>query len=108
MRPRPLVAFLMTIAFTIVCGSDLLFARAQGCGPHPCCAKGVCKMTPKSGARVDRCGTDQINAPESTSPMLLTSIDGFVLAVLSSPTHPTITIAVADGASFGVDRPPRA
>ena len=108
MRVRSLVAFVMITALAALSGSDLLAARIRGCGPHPCCAKGICKMTPKSGARVDRCGTDQINAPESTSPMLLTSIDGFVLAVLSSPTHPTITIAVADGASFGVDRPPRA
>jgi hypothetical protein len=105
MRPRSLVAFLMTIALAMVCGSDLLFARARGCGPHPCCVKGACKMMPKSGARFDRCGDDQPNTVQS--PMLLTTVDGFVMAILSSPSAAAITAAAIDGASFGVDRPPR-
>ena len=108
MRPRSLVAFLMTIALAIVCGSDLLFARGRGCGPHPCCAKGVCKMTPKSGARVDRCEADPTNT-EQQSPMLLASTDSVVID--SQP--PTVNgqhtaTVVTDGTPFGVDRPPRA
>jgi hypothetical protein len=106
MRRRSLVAFLMTIALAMLCGSDLLFARARGCGPHPCCVKGACKMMPKSGARFDRCGEDQPRAPES--PMLLTAVGDFVIAIPSSPASPALAIIAIDGASFAVDRPPRA
>src|SRR5258707_934868 len=110
MRPRSLVAFLMTIAFTIVCGSDLLLARGRACGPHPCCTKGACKMTPKSGARVDRCEADPTNTEQQQqSPMLFASIDSFVVdGQPPAANGQRIATAVPDGASFGVDRPPRA
>src|SRR5882724_2964559 len=105
MRARTSVAFLMIFALAAMCGSDL-FARARGCGPHPCCAKGACKMMPKGGARFDRCGeTDPTNAPQS--PMLLTSVGGFVIAVVTIPSAAAITPIITDGASFAVDRPPR-
>jgi hypothetical protein len=98
----------MTIAFTFVCGSDLLLARGRACGPHPCCTKGACKMTPKSGARVDRCDAAATNTEQQQSPVLFPSIDGFVIGAQPPTANgQPITAAVTDGASFGVDRPPR-
>src|SRR5258705_13344099 len=108
MRPRSLVAFLMTIAFTIVCGSDLLLARGRACGPNPCCTKGACKMTPKSGARVDRCDANPPITEQQESPILFASIDSFVVdGQLPTANGQPITPAIPDGTSFGVDRPPR-
>lgn len=64
-------------------------------------------MTPKSGARVDRCDADQPN-PEQQSPMLFASIDSFVIdGQPPTANGKPITSAVTDDASFGVDRPPR-
>jgi hypothetical protein len=95
------------MAFAILCGGDLLTASARGCGPHPCCTKGVCKMTPKSGARFDRCGDDaQPSAPDS--PILLTGIDPLVIEILASPSPAAIVVAASDGTSAGIERPPRA
>ena len=105
MRRRSLVAFLMTIAFAILCAGDLLSAGARVCGAHPCCAKGVCKMMPKSGARFDRCGDDQTIAPQP--PIMLTAIRAVGADVRSSSSAAIVVAAVSDGASFAVDRPPR-
>ena len=105
MRRRSFVAFLMTIAFAILCAGDLLSASTRVCGAHPCCTKGVCKMMPKSGARFDRCGDDQTTAPQP--PMMLTAIRPLVVDVRASSSAAIITANVSDGTSFAVDRPPR-
>ena len=65
-------------------------------------------MTPKSGARVDRCDAAPTNPEQQQSPILFASIDRFVV-VGQPPTAngQPVTAAVTDGASFGVDRPPR-
>ena len=104
MRVRSLVAFVMITALVALNGSDLL-ARTNGCGPHPCCAKGACKMMPKSGARFDRCGDDQPNAPQS--PMLLTSVAALAVAVHTVPSPLARAALTFGGASFRIDRPPR-
>lgn len=105
MRVRSLVALVIITALTAWSGSDLL-ARTRGCGPHPCCVKGACKMMPKSGARLDRCG-DPNPADAPHPPMLLSSTGSDGVLVSSSITERTVLALTAEGATRGVDRPPR-
>jgi hypothetical protein len=105
MRVRSLVAFVMITALVALNGSDLL-ARTNGCGPHPCCAKGACKMMPKSGARLDRCGDpDPTDTPQP--PMMLSFTSGDALSFSTSVTSLAVVALTSAGAAFGVDRPPR-
>lgn len=104
MRVRSLVAFVMITALAALNGSDLL-ARTSGCGPHPCCAKGACKMMPKSGARFDRCGDDRPDTPQP--PMLLTPAAGLTVAVHTVPSPLARAAVTFGGAPFRIDRPPR-
>jgi hypothetical protein len=106
MRSRRSVAFLLTIALAILCAGDLLASRSRGCGPHPCCIKGACKMMPKSGARFDRCPDDQRSA--SVPLIVLAAVDSLIVDILAAPAPVAIIDPSSDGTSRNVDRPPRA
>ena len=106
MPRRSLVAFLMTIALAILCGNDLLTAGTRACGDHPCCTKGVCKMMPKSGERLERCGEQRAATPEVSPVVLVSQATSWRLSVDSCPLSAGV-IATRAGARFSVDRPPR-
>jgi hypothetical protein len=104
---RKIQALLLAASLAALCCGDLFAAGARACGDHPCCVKGACKMMPKSGARLDRCGDKQASAPE-TAPVVLAAATaaGWPLAVGRWPL--AVVLITSDGASFGIKRPPRA
>jgi hypothetical protein len=104
---RKIQALLLVAALALLCGGDLVAAGTRACGNHPCCVKGACKMMPKSGARLDRCGEKQISVPEIAPVLLAAAQPSWQLAVGSWQLI-TLATDVRDGASFDVDRPPRA
>jgi hypothetical protein len=95
------------VSLALLCSGDLLAAGSRACGNHPCCVKGACKMMPKNGARLDRCGDPQASAPQMAPVVLAAAGPGWPLPVDHGPMA-TITLAEHDGVLFGIDRPPRA
>jgi len=103
---RKTLALLVVVSLALLCCGDLLAAGTRACGDHPCCIKGACKMTPKGGARLDRCGDQQAKTPEVAPVVFTPAATSWPLAVGRWPMT-RATLAARDGASFGVDRPPR-
>ena len=98
-------ALLLAAALVALCGGDLFAARAGGCGPHACCAKGACAMMAKGGggARLDRCASHDQQVPPVTLPEMAPDS----VALPHAPAVAVAVIRLADGSAFDVDRPPR-
>jgi hypothetical protein len=104
---RKTFALLVVVSLALLCGGDLLIAGARACGDHPCCAKGACKMMPKNGARLDRCGDAQQAKTPDVAPMVLASAAASWRLAVGGWQSTTVASTVHDGAILGVDRPPR-